>query len=57
MWLKRWHSTGRNKKICIEDVDFKRLMIIYSTALQKAKEILEELKEKVNNKNYMYYSI
>jgi len=40
----------KNRKIYVEDVDFKKLMIIYSMALQKANVILEGLREKINNK-------
>ena len=40
----------KNKQIYVEDIDFKKLMIIYSIALQKVKLILENLKEKLNNK-------
>lgn len=39
-----------NKHIHVEDVDFKKLIIIYTIALQKVKVILEDLKEKLNNK-------
>ena len=41
----------KNKQIYVEDIDFKKLMIIYSIALQKVKLILENLKEKLNVKN------
>ena len=40
----------KNRKIYVDDVDFKKLMIIYSMALQKANVILEGLREKINNK-------
>lgn len=38
-----------NKKVDINDIDFEKLMIIYSIALEKVRRILLSLQEEINN--------
>jgi len=41
----------KNKEVVLKDINFEKLMMIYSIALTKTRNIVEDLKEKVNNKN------
>lgn len=41
----------KNKEIRVNDINFEKLMLVYSIALTKTKDIIEELKEDINNKN------
>ena len=42
-------TTINNKKVDINDIDFEKLMIIYSIALEKMKRILVNLQKETNN--------
>lgn len=41
----------RNKEVIVNDVNFEKLMLVYSIALTKIKNIIEELKEEINSEN------
>jgi len=41
----------RNKEVRVEDVNFEKLMLVYSIALEKVKNLILELQENLNNQN------
>lgn len=41
----------RNQEVYVNDVNFEKLMLVYSIALTKIKNVIEELSEKINNEN------
>lgn len=41
----------RNQEVYVNDVNFEKLMLVYSIALTKTKNVIEELSEKINNEN------
>lgn len=43
--------TVKNKDVILKDANFEKLMMVYSIALTKIKNIAEDLKEKINNEN------
>lgn len=49
--IKRNNLTLKNKEMKAKDVNFEKLMLVYSIALEKVKKMIEELKEEINNQN------
>lgn len=49
--VKRDNIVLKNKELIVNDINFEKLMLVYSIALTKTKNILEELKEKINNES------
>lgn len=43
--------TLREQELCVNDVIFEKLMIVYTIALTKVNNIIEELSEKMKNEN------
>ena len=41
----------RNQEVHINDVNFEKLMLVYSIALTKIKNVIGELTEKINNED------
>lgn len=41
----------KNKEVTINDINFEKLMLVYSIALEKTKNKILELKEEINNKS------
>lgn len=49
--IKRDNIVLKNKELIVNDINFEKLMLVYSIALTKTKNIMEELKEKINEEN------
>ena len=49
--IKTKNIVLRNKEVMVNDVNFEKLMLVYSIALTKTKNIIEELKEEINSEN------
>ena len=45
------HSAYLSHKVYANDINFEKLMLVYSIALTKTNNIIEELSEKINNEN------
>lgn len=41
----------KNQEVYVNDINFEKLMLVYSIALTKLKNVIEELSEKINNED------